>query len=58
MEKVITANRVEKIKVISDEHRVYISRMIMDGLDSSITSILLNKREAEELHKFLGEWLK
>ena len=55
MEKVITDNLVETIKVKYDEHTVFIVRT---RVESGTNAILLNKREAEELHKFLGEWLK
>ena len=56
MEKVITDNLVETIKVTSDEGRVLITRKL--AVAETPSSILLNQPEAEELHKFLGEWLK
>ncbi len=54
MEKVITDNAVEKIVLKADDMTVGISCTWWDGPKA----IVLNKREAEELHQFLGEWLK
>ena len=55
MEKIITDNSVEKIEVKSDEDRLFIGRTLWDG---PLAVIVLNKREATELHQFLGEWIR
>ena len=56
MEKIITDNSVEKLRAVTDDERVAI---FMEKKETSGKgAILLNKREALELHQFLGEWIR
>ncbi len=56
MEKIITDNQVEKIWAVTDDERVAI--FMENKRISSKGAVLLNKREAIELHQFLGEWIR
>ncbi len=56
MELTITDNMSERIWAVADDERAAI---FMDVKETQIKgAILLNKREATELHQFLGEWLR
>ena len=56
MEKVLTDNAFERIYAVSEDERIAIFRDNKKPYTKK--GIVFNKREAEELHQFLGEWLK
>ena len=58
MELTITDNMSERVEAKADEVSVFIRKQWFDqGEVVDDSAILLNKREATELHQFLGEWI-
>ena len=57
MKHVITDNAVEKISVITSETQFCLKHKIK-GLAQHINVTILNRREAEQLHIILNNWLK
>ena len=60
MERIITDNAVEKITVVTDETHFSLKHKINGPWTSAQQTnvTVLNKREAEQVHIILNNWLK